>query len=101
MSKKSLKKREIKKQKTADKYAKKIIDLKAVINCSKSSDEDKFTARQKLNALPRNAHKVRLTRRCNITGRPRAVYRKFGVCRNKLREMFNEGLIPGMTKSSW
>lgn len=101
MSKKSLMQKELKKQKIADKYAKKVTELKAVIQSSKTTDEEKFVARLKLNALPKNAHKVRLTRRCSITGRPRAVYRKFGVCRNKLREMFNDGLIPGMTKSSW
>lgn len=99
MAKTSLIARENKKAKTVAKYAAKKSKLLEIIK--KGSPEEAWEARMALQALPRNAHAVRLRTRCRITGRPRAVYRKFGLCRNKLREMFNQGLIPGMTKSSW
>lgn len=99
MAKKSLKARENKREKTVAKYATKIAQLKEVIKSG--SPEDAWEARMKLSTLPRDSHANRLRSRCRITGRPRGVYKKFGVCRNKLREMFNQGLIPGMTKSSW
>jgi len=99
MSKKSIIVREERRFKTVAKYAAKKAALKEIIN--NGSPEEAWEARQKLSSLPRNAHAVRTRSRCKITGRPRAVNKKFGVCRNKLREMFCQGLIPGMTKSSW
>jgi small subunit ribosomal protein S14 len=65
------------------------------------SDEDRAEARKKLQALPRNGAAVRVRSRCSLTGRPRAVYRKFGLCRNKFRELALLGQIPGVTKASW
>jgi small subunit ribosomal protein S14 len=99
MAKKSLVMRENKRIKTVAKYAEKKAKLKEVIK--RGSEEEAWEARLQLSKLPRNAHQNRIRLRCKITGRPRAVYRKFGLCRNKLREYFNQGLIPGMTKSSW
>lgn len=93
--------KEKRKQKTVEKYRMKKMQLKAIIADPNTSDEEKMIARRKISDMPRDAHAVRLTSRCQITGRPKAVYKKFGLCRNKLREMFNDGLIPGMTKSSW
>lgn len=99
MAKKSIIVREQKRFKSVAKYADKKAKLKEIIK--KGTPEEAWAARQKLNNLPRNAHAVRTSSRCQITGRPRAVYKKFGICRNKLREMFNQGLIPGLRKSSW
>ena len=67
----------------------------------KMSDEDRFAARLKLQQLPRNANPTRLRNRCAITGRPRGVFRKFGLGRNKLREYAMRGEIPGIVKASW
>ena len=67
---------------------------------SKPMDE-RFTAQMKLAEMPRNSSKTRIRNRCEITGRPRAYYRKLRVCRNQLRELASLALIPGMTKSSW
>jgi small subunit ribosomal protein S14 len=75
--------------------------LIAIIRTAKASDEDKDAARAKLQALPRNASPVRLRNRCALTGRPRGVYRKFGLGRNKLRDIAMRGEVPGMTKASW
>lgn len=99
MAKKSLIERENKRIKIVAKYADKKAKLKETIK--HGTEEEAWEARLKLSKLPRDAHQNRIRLRCNITGRPRAVYRKFGICRNKLREFFNQGLIPGMTKSSW
>ena len=65
------------------------------------SDEERYEARLKLQKLPRDASPVRLQRRCQITGRPHAVYRRFGLSRNKLRELAMNGDVPGLVKSSW
>ncbi len=75
--------------------------LKAVIMDRDSSAEDRFEAVVKLAQLPRNSSPIRRQNRCELTGRPRAVYRKFKMARNKLRELANKGQIPGMVKSSW
>lgn len=99
MAKKSLKAREARRAKTVAKYASKKVQLKEIIKTGTPGEA--WEARMKLSLLPRDAHANRIRSRCRITGRPRGVYKKFGVCRNKLREMFNLGLIPGMTKSSW
>ena len=83
------------------KFAKKREELKKVISDMNISDEDRYEARLKLQKLPRDASPVRLQRRCQITGRPHAVYRRFGLSRNKLRELAMNGDVPGLVKSSW
>lgn len=83
------------------KYAAKRAELKAVINSGKTSDEDKDEARRKLSALPRNSSPIRIRNRCLLTGRPRAFYRKFGLCRLELRKKALSGELPGVTKASW
>jgi len=93
--------REDKRRKTVKKFAAKRTVLKAIINDVKQSDEERMDARLKLQALPRNASESRLRNRCQLTGRPRGVFRKFGLCRNKIREFALRGEIPGVTKASW
>ncbi len=75
--------------------------LKALIKNKTTSMEDRFTAVMKLAEMPRNSAKVRIRNRCELTGRPRAYYRKVKMSRIALRELANQGLIPGMVKSSW
>jgi small subunit ribosomal protein S14 len=101
MAKVSMINRELKRQKTARKYAGKRAALKAVISNPESSDDDRWEAQLKLQKLPRNASPCRQVRRCKLTGRPHAVYRRFGLGRNKLREAAMRGDIPGLVKSSW
>jgi len=101
MAKLALINREEKRAKLAAKFAAKRADLVATINDTKLSDEDRAEARAKLQALPRNANPTRQRNRCQLTGRPRGVFRKFGLCRNKLREIAFRGEVPGMTKASW
>lgn len=93
--------REQKRRKTVQKYAAKRAELIAIINNSKSSDEERYNARQKFQALPRNASPVRLRNRCGLTGRPRGYFRKFGLSRTKVREFAMQGEIPGIVKASW
>src|SRR5690606_23346688 len=97
----SLINREQKRRATVKKFAAKRIELNAIINNSKASDEDRAEARDKLQQLPRNSSPVRLRNRCALTGRPRGVYSKFGLARSKLREIAMRGEIPGITKASW
>lgn len=101
MAKLALKNREAKRAKMVAKYAAKRAELVAVINNTKLSDEERMEARLKFQQLPRNSSPSRQRNRCSLTGRPRGVFRKFGLCRNKLREIAMRGEIPGMTKSSW
>ena len=101
MSKLALINRQYKREKLVAKYAKKREALQAIVENPKVSDEDRFAARLKLQALPRNANKTRLRNRCALTGRPRGYYRKFGLGRNKLREYAMRGEIPGIVKASW
>jgi small subunit ribosomal protein S14 len=75
--------------------------LKAIIKDRDTTDEERFAAVVKLSEVPRNSSKVRIRNRCELTGRPRATYRKFKMARNKLREYASKGMIPGMVKSSW
>ena len=82
-------------------YADKRADLKAITKSKKVAMDERFAAQIKLAELPRNSSKVRVRNRCELTGRPRAFYRKLKLCRNQLRELASQGLIPGMTKSSW
>ncbi len=101
MAKLSLINRENKRRAVVAKFAAKRAQLSAVIRNAKASDEDKDAARAMLQALPRNASPVRLRSRCVLTGRPRGVYRKFGLGRSKLRDIAMRGEIPGMIKASW
>jgi len=93
--------RELKREKTVKKYAATRLALKAIISNPESSDDDRWEAQLKLQKLPRNASPCRQVRRCSLTGRPHAVYRRFGLARNKLREAAMRGDIPGLVKSSW
>lgn len=101
MAKLSLINRDIKRAKLAEKFAAKRTALKAIIDDSSKSDEERYEARLKLQQLPRNASPTRQRNRCAITGRPRGVFRKFGLARNKLRDLAMKGEIPGVTKGSW
>jgi small subunit ribosomal protein S14 len=101
MAKVSMIARENKRIKMVQKYAKRREELKKVISDMNLSDEERYEARLKLQKLPRDASPVRLQRRCQITGRPHAVYRRFGLSRNKLRELAMNGDVPGLVKSSW
>ena len=82
-------------------YAAKRKALKDVVMDQSKSLEERFRAQLKLNELPRNSSKTRIRNRCEVTGRPRAVYRKLMMSRVALRELGNNGLIPGLVKSSW
>lgn len=93
--------REKKRQKTVAKYAAKRMELKSVIRDRSLDSETRWAAQRQLQALPRDANPIRMQRRCEITGRPRGVYRRFGLGRNKLREAAMRGDIPGLKKSSW
>ncbi len=101
MARVSITEREKKREKIVAKYAEKRRVLKAIIADRSATDEERWEAQLKLQALPRNASPVRLRRRCGQTGRPRGVYRKFGLGRNKLREAAMRGDVPGLMKGSW
>ena len=101
MAKTALINRDQKRRITVKKFAAKRAELFAIINNVKASDEDRTQARDKLGRLPRNSSPVRLRNRCALTGRPRGVFRKFGLGRNKLRDIAMRGEIPGVTKASW
>ena len=101
MSKLALINRNEKRKKLVVKFAKKRDALQAIMNDPKATEETRYAARLKIQALPRNANKTRLRNRCALTGRPRGVYSKFGLGRNKLREFAMRGEIPGIVKASW
>ena len=101
MAKTAVINRDLKRRKTVKKFAKKRAELQAVIDNAKISDEDRFAARQRLQQLPRDSSPTRLRNRCKLTGRPRGVFRKFGLGRNMLREIALRGEIPGVVKASW
>ncbi|HMW18673.1 MAG TPA: 30S ribosomal protein S14 [Accumulibacter sp.] len=90
-----------KRRKIVEKYSKKRADLISVVNDQTRSLEERFEARLKIQSLPRNASPVRLRNRCQLTGRPRGVFRKFGLGRGKLRDFVMHGEVPGMIKASW
>jgi len=90
-----------KRQKTVKKFKVKRDALLAIINDFKQPEDERMAARMQLQKLPRNASPTRVRNRCKLTGRPRGVYRKFGLGRNKLREIAMRGEIPGVTKASW
>ena len=101
MAKVSMIEREKKRERTVAKYAVKRAALKAIIKDMQMSDEQRWDAQEKLQKMPRDASTVRLRNRCQLTGRPHGVYRKFRLGRNKLREAAMRGDIPGLKKSSW
>jgi len=101
MAKKSMWARELKRQKTAVRFAAKRAELKGIINDRSKSVEEIDAAVAALQKLPRDASPSRQQRRCRASGRPHAVYRKFGLCRNKLREAAMRGEVPGLKKASW
>ena len=101
MAKTSMVERERKRMKTVAKYANKRAELKAKVKDLSLSPEQRMEAQEKLQKLPRDASPTRVQRRCRVTGRPHAVYRKFGLCRNKLRETAMRGEVPGLRKASW
>lgn len=90
-----------KRKKMAKAQMTKRIALKKIIADANANDADKATAMKKLCEMPRNGSKVRIRSRCFLTGRPRAVYKDFGLCRNKFRDLANKGMLPGVTKASW
>jgi len=101
MAKTAVINRNEKRRKTVKKFEVKRAALLAIINDFKQPEDERMAARMQLQRLPRNASPNRLRNRCKLTGRPRGVYRKFGLGRNKLREIAMRGEIPGMTKASW
>ncbi len=101
MAKLALINRNEKRKKLVTKFAKKRGALQAIIDDPKATEETRYEARLKIQALPRNANPTRVRNRCALTGRPRGVYRKFGLGRNKLREFAMRGEVPGIVKASW
>lgn len=101
MAKVALTNRDQKRRRTVKKFAARRAELMAIISNQKLSPEDRYEARLRLQKLPRDASPVRLRNRCALTGRPRGVYRKFGLGRGKLRDIAMRGEIPGVIKASW
>jgi small subunit ribosomal protein S14 len=101
MSKTSSVERNKKRERMAKQQAPKRARLKAIVMNREATPEERFEAALRMAEMPRNGSKVRVRLRCEITGRSRGNYRKFKVCRNKLRELASLGQIPGMVKSSW
>ena len=101
MAKTSAIQRNLKRIRLVKKFLKKREDLKKIIKNKKLPLEERFAAQLKLAKIPRNSAKVRIRNRCEITGRPRGVYRKLKISRIALRDLASKGKIPGMTKSSW
>ena len=101
MAKTSSIQRNLKRTKLVNKFFKKREKLKKIIKNRKLPLDERFKAQLKLAKLPRNSAKIRIRNRCEITGRPRGVYRKLRISRIALRELASKGRIPGMTKSSW
>jgi small subunit ribosomal protein S14 len=101
MAKKSSINKNQRRRKLVDQYAARRKALKETAADQKKPAEERFAARLKLAELPRNSSKTRIRNRCEITGRARGYYRKLKLCRNQLRELASQGMIPGMVKSSW
>ncbi|WP_309086510.1 30S ribosomal protein S14 [Chelativorans sp.] len=101
MAKTSAVEKNKRRRKMADRYANKRASLKAIIMDQDKPIEERFKAQLQLAALPRNSSKTRIRNRCDVTGRPRAYYRKLKMSRIALRELGSQGLIPGLVKSSW
>ena len=101
MAKTAVINRDQKRRLVVKKYAKRRVELLAIMRNAKVSDEERLVARRKLEELPRDSSATRLRNRCQLTGRPRGVFRKFGLGRNKLRDIAMRGEIPGVVKASW
>ncbi len=101
MAKTSMVNRDIKREKLAKKFATKRAELKKIVSSQDASYEEKIQAAEKLQKLPRDSSPSRQRNRCEVSGRPRGVYRKFGLGRNKLREATMRGDVPGLRKASW
>lgn len=101
MAKKGAIEKNARRRRMAKKYAPKREELRAVVKDRDAAPEERFEATLELAKLPRNSAKVRIRNRCNVSGRPRGYYRKFGLSRIALRELAAEGIIPGVVKSSW
>ena len=101
MAKLALINRDLKRRKTVAKYAARRAVLIETMTDLKRTDEERAEARKAFEMLPRDASPARLRNRCKLTGRPRGVFRKFGLARNKLREIAMRGEVPGMIKASW
>jgi small subunit ribosomal protein S14 len=101
MAKKSVVARQAKRERTVKKFASKHKELKEIINNKTLPIEVREEAMRKLWELPRDASYIRLRNRCALTGRPRGVFRRFGICRHKIRDLARMGLITGLLKSSW
>jgi len=101
MAKKSMIARDVQRKKAVDKHAAKRAELKKAIIDPNLGDEERAQAVVALQKLPRNSSKIRMRNRCAMTGRPRGYYRRFGLSRNKLRELMMRGEVPGVVKASW
>ncbi|WP_047758923.1 MAG: 30S ribosomal protein S14 [Wolbachia endosymbiont of Armadillidium vulgare] len=102
MAKKSMVQRNLRRMKLCDQYKERREELKSIMNNKKISLDERFAAQNNLiKKLPRDSSKTKIRNRCALTGRPRGVYRKFGLCRIVLRDLCSFGQVPGVTKSSW
>ena len=101
MAKKSSIEKNLKRKKIVERYASRRKELKAIIKDPKTSLQEKRIAFIQIEKMPRDANPIRVRNRCNLTGRPRGYYRKFGLSRISLRELASNGNIPGITKASW
>ena len=101
MARLSLIQRNLKRERLVRKYSKKRLSLKKIIKNKKTTPEERIDAINKLSKLPKNSSPCRLRNRCIVTGRPRGNYRKFKLSRIAFRELANNGMLPGITKSSW
>ena len=101
MAKKSKVVKNFQRKELVERYSEKRAKLLAIIKDPNTSYADKRVAYKKIEKMPRDSNPIRVRNRCNLTGRPRGVYRRFGLSRISLREMANNGLIPGVTKASW
>jgi small subunit ribosomal protein S14 len=101
MAKKSAVEKNNRRAKLVKRFAAKRKRLLAITDDKQVSDEERFEAQLKLAEMPRNANPTRVRNRCEMTGRPRAVYRRFKLSRIALRQLASIGLVPGVTKSSW
>ena len=101
MAKKSAIEKNKKRKNIVDKYYAKRLELKRIERSKELTPEERRANRLKLEALPRNASPIRFRNRCNNTGKPRGVFRKFNLCRTQLRDLAGQGVLPGVIKSSW
>lgn len=101
MAKRCMIEKELRRTNLVTRYKKKRQELRDIIRDLNTSMEEKIAAQKKMQSLPRDSNRCRLRNRCQITGRSRGVYRRFGLSRHKLREFAMEGIIPGLRMASW